>query len=505
MLINKKLVIAVTAALALGVTSCRKFLDVNTNPNISQTATVETLLPAAQLYVGSAVGVDLQINGSIWAQYWTQTPVASQYIALEQYSPGQDVFSTPWKNLYAAAENFYQLYKLADSQKKKPYKAIALLMQAYTFQMLSDGWGDVPMKYALQGQYLDGHIVNPKYDSQRVVYSQILGYIDSANKLIAEGSKLSVAGDLIYNGSMTRWTKFSNTLRMKVLLRMAYVDPTGAKARMDSLYAKSPTFIGNGDDAVLNVYGGNSNTKSPLYAEISSSVMVGVQNLAGSSTAVDSLNNNNDPRAYLFYSVNSAGGISGITQGSYNVSVPGGSYSTPSGYVGGDLNDATNSAKAPVNLITASESYFLQAEVVARGWQGMSSSLADDSLFYYGIKANFSYYGSALAAAWGTDTAYKDYMNGGGYWTMYPIGGTTEDRLRFIITQKWFAMDGNQAFEAWTEWRRTGYPDFLIHPKNSLIGTDRPARFLYPTSESTTNTNFPGVVGLTTKMWWDKN
>src|SRR5438309_162860 len=112
MLINKKLVIAVTAALALGVTSCRKFLDVNTNPNISQTATVETLLPAGQLYLGTAMGVDLQITGSIWAQYWTQTPVASQYIAFEQYAPGQDAFSTPWTNLYAAAENFYQLYKL---------------------------------------------------------------------------------------------------------------------------------------------------------------------------------------------------------------------------------------------------------------------------------------------------------------------------------------------------------------------------------------------------------
>jgi hypothetical protein len=504
MLINKKLVIAVTAALALGVTSCRKYLDVNTNPNISQTATVETLLPAGQLYVGTAVGVDLQITGSIWGQYWTQTPVASQYIALEQYAPGQDQFSTPWTNLYAAAENFYQLYKLADSQKKKPYKAIALLMQAYTFQLITDGWGDVPMKYALQGQYMDGHVINPKYDSQRVVYNQILGYIDSANKLIAEGSQLSVSGDLVYQGSMTKWTKFSNTLRLKALLRMAYVDPTGAKARMDSLYAKNPAFIDSTNDAVLNVYGGNSNTKSPLYAEISSSIMNGVQNLAASSTAVDSLNNNNDPRAYLFYSVNSGGAITGITQSNYNSAAPGGSYSTPSGYVGGDLNDPTNSASAPVNLITASESYFLQAEVVARGWQPMSGGMTDDQLFYKAISLNFSYYGKGLNDVWGP-TAYTDYITGGGYWTVYPTGGSTEDRLRFIITQKWFAMDGNQAFEAWTEWRRTGYPDFLIHPKNSLIGNQRPERFLYPTTESTTNTNFPGVAALTMKMWWDKN
>src|ERR1700679_2385170 len=103
---------------ALGISSCKKYLNVNTNPNVSQTATVQTLLPAAQLFVGSSVGVDLEIAGSIWGQYWTQSPAASQYIPLDQYSPTPDQFSIPWENLYTAAENFYQLYKLADSQKK---------------------------------------------------------------------------------------------------------------------------------------------------------------------------------------------------------------------------------------------------------------------------------------------------------------------------------------------------------------------------------------------------
>ena len=100
------------------VSSCKKYLNVNTNPNVAQSATVQTLLPAAQLYVGTALGVDMEIDGSILAQYWTESPVASQYNQLSQYAPGQDYFSTPWSNLYIAAENFYQLYKLADSQKK---------------------------------------------------------------------------------------------------------------------------------------------------------------------------------------------------------------------------------------------------------------------------------------------------------------------------------------------------------------------------------------------------
>src|ERR1035437_3505049 len=104
MLINRKIILTVAIGLALGASSCKKFMNVNTNPNVSQTVTVQTLLPAAELYIGSAVGVDLQIAGSIWAQYWTQTPVASQYVTLEQYAPGQNQFSTPWTNLYQGAE-----------------------------------------------------------------------------------------------------------------------------------------------------------------------------------------------------------------------------------------------------------------------------------------------------------------------------------------------------------------------------------------------------------------
>lgn len=503
MFINKKIVLAAAAILTLGVTSCRRMLDVNTNPNIAQAATKETLLPAGQLYLGSAMGVDMQIDGSIWAQFWAQTPVASQYISLEQYAPGQDVFSYPWSNLYSAATNFNQLYWLSDSLKSKPYKAVALLMQAYTFQNITDGWGDVPFTQALRGQYIDSHIVSPRYDSQRVVYMGIIRYIDSAKKLIAASTSLApLDGDLIYGTTagkftLNNWVKFANTLKLKVLLRMAYVEPATAKAMIDSLYLTNPQFIAEGEDAFIR-YGFNTNTKSPLYAEFSSATMGSIQNLAGSNTAIDTMNSNHDPRAFVFYGTDASGAVSGIPQGSYNVSRPGGSYSIPSAVVAGDAQDAA-SANAPVNLLTSWESYFLQAEVVARGWQPASSGMTDDALFLQGISASFTYYSAYLGP-----TDYNDYITGGGYWTTYPTGGSVEDKLRFIITQKWFAMNGNQGFEAWTEWRRTGYPDFLVQSKNSLIGSSKPQRFLYPTSESTGNTSYPGLKTLTERVWWDK-
>ena len=507
MFINKKLVFTAAVAFVLAGSSCKKYLDVNTNPNISQTATVQTLLPAAELLVGSSVGVDLQITGSIWSQYWTQTPNASQYVTFEQYAPGQDAFSNGWSNLYSAAENFYQLYNLADTLHKKQYMAISLLMQAYTFQIISDGWGDVPFKQALKGQYDNGHFINPKYDSQLVVYNGILAYIDSANKLINTADAAApTTDDLIYGGDMSKWQKFSNTLKLKILLRMATVNPTLAHTKITALFATAATssFIGTGDEAKIS-YGFSSANKSPLYAETSSTQLAGIQNLGGSKTCIDSMNSNSDPRAYIFYEPISTGAVVGITQSQYNITIPSTSYSLPSFYVAGDNTSTNNSksANAPVNLITGWESYFMQAEVAARGWGATSAS--DDILFYDGIKASFDYqfYSDALATEWGP-SAYADYIAGAGYWTVYPTTGTVAEKLRFIITQKWFAMCGNQGFEAWTELRRTGYPDFLVHPVNSLIGTNRPYRYLYPTSESSTNANFPktGVAPLTSKVWW---
>jgi len=77
-------------------------------------------------------------------------------------------------------------------------------------------------------------------------------------------------------------------------------------------------------------------------------------------------------------------------------------------------------------------------------------------------------------------------------------------QIKAIITQKYYAMAGFQGFEAWTEWRRTGYPNILVKSAASTLGTNElPARLLYPDTEITRNQNFPGIKPITEKVWWD--
>jgi hypothetical protein len=143
--------------------------------------------------------------------------------------------------------------------------------------------------------------------------------------------------------------------------------------------------------------------------------------------------------------------------------------------------------------MSVAESDFLQAEAIVRGW-----GTGDDQAAYEdAVTASWASWENSSAgdvATFLTDPAVA-----------YPTGGTTQDKLTAILTQKWVAMGGNQNFEAWAEWRRTRIPAFTTSATTVLAPNTFPARLVYPSNEVTSNTKFPGVKPLTTKLWWDLN
>src|SRR5438045_3345042 len=96
---NNLLAVAAGAALLMS-TGCRKYLDVNQNPNAPATATDNLILPSTQAAIGMAVGNNLQVYGGLYAQYWTQNPNSSQYKSIEQYNPEPASFDRVWGILY---------------------------------------------------------------------------------------------------------------------------------------------------------------------------------------------------------------------------------------------------------------------------------------------------------------------------------------------------------------------------------------------------------------------
>src|ERR1700753_909745 len=98
--INLKQVLFTGLVVLAGFSGCKKFLDVNQNPNNPDTADPTLLLPTTQAAISQVVGNSFQVFGIIWGQYWTQSPVASQYKTMDQYANVGTDFDGPWRNLY---------------------------------------------------------------------------------------------------------------------------------------------------------------------------------------------------------------------------------------------------------------------------------------------------------------------------------------------------------------------------------------------------------------------
>jgi hypothetical protein len=489
----KRSIIIKTSLLAMSVvfitiTSCKKdYLDINENPNDPANVEIQQLLPAAEAAICHAVGNNLQIFGGLWGQYWTQSPSSSQYKTIEQYSPAANDFDRPWRILYSdALQDLKTIVDKASVENKPNYIAVAKILQAYTFQVLTDNWGDVPFTEAL---HAEDNILSPHYDSQETVYNGIFQLLSEADALIDETSDFAPStDDMLLGGDMATWRAFGNTLKLRAYLRLAYVNPTLSQAGVTALASSGAVFLDAGQEVKLNYTstGGNTN---PLYSSIIDLSVI--QNLVASSTGTDFMLNNNDPRVEIVYNGNATtgGAIIGIPQGNYEL--PAGTpVAYPGAAVGGYGEDAA-SATAPVRLMTGSESFFLQAEAVVRGWMPGDAK----ALYESGIT-------ESLAELGAEDTSANGYAQDS--LVAFPATGTPEDQLKAIITQKWAALNGQEGTEGWTEWRRTGYPDFFTPSVTSTIGPGRwPLRLLYPTDELTRNANFPGQKDIWTPVWWD--
>jgi hypothetical protein len=532
---KSKIISLILSVVILFSTGCKKFLDVNQNPNVAQDVPVEMLLPSAQIFTGSALGVDLGINGSLWAQYWTQSPSANQYNRYDQYQPGASDYDRVWGLLYnSSLEDLDRLEKKAIATNKKDYLAIARILKAYNFQVVTDAWGDIPFTQALKGLNESGGITSPKYDPQQLIYDSLISMLTAATSIIEGLATSHVGGDLIYNGDMEMWYRFANTLQLRMLLRISQKDQAKASAGIADLYNRTGGgfFLEEGQTAKID-YSSEAGNQNPLYSEMQG--LNATQNLVGSKTVIDSMISNNDERIGVLF----AGTLVGIPQGAANT-LPATTPAARPGPITGGFAADDNSALAPVIFLSDYESYFLQAEAVARGFAPGGPAVAKD-FFESGIYASFNMFKDDIDS-WGiilrdsfagapittTTTFYLTaeyaayrYINGdtltgfvsgdpvvqlpASNWGQFPSAGTQADQVRYIITQKWFSMAGLQGFESWTEWRRTGYPTFFTLSISSGIGNSFPVRFLYPNTELTRNANFPGQITVTDKVWWDVN
>lgn len=489
----KKIFIVSIVSFALFATSCEKMLDINVNPNYPTTASADLSLASSEVFITSAIGSDLQLLGSVWSQFYAQHTGSNQYTNIDSYNlPNSSTYVTrTWGLLYAGAlPDLENVINKSEESNEWNIWVEAQTLRAFTYHILVDFYGEVPFKDALKGIS-----VNPTYNSGREVNAGIIEILDqviakSSDALAAEALLLDSRrkSDLILNGDVATWIQFAKTLKLKVMLR----DYAANKTAINALLAEGDLLS---TDVSLDKYSDKENNSNPLY-ENDRRKLNTPNNLRASSTIVKYLSSKNDPRLGFFFEKNSAGNYVGLPQGGYTL---GSSWTSKT-------SRAALEATDPVFLMSAAESYFLQAECYVLNNDPVKAKINYD----LGVKAAFDRCGLGSSAAAFTAV-------GGAY--EFDITSQTT-MLENIWRQKWISAVRTQGWNSFFEINRTGYPVYgtvdsekagyvvgnLAPSINTILPAGEfPRRLIYPKSSTDFNPNAPQAsIPMQTKMWWHK-
>ncbi|MFL5384813.1 MAG: SusD/RagB family nutrient-binding outer membrane lipoprotein [Longimicrobiaceae bacterium] len=480
-------------ALALAAAACDEGLtELNVDPNNPPYVAAPAILPEAeQAAVNRALGSNFNLT---MMGLWSQSFSKIQYIDEDRYKLRSTTIDNHWAGFYGdALEDFQKIIEQGDSLSYPNWSAIGSIMQQWTFQIVTDAWGDVPYSQALQG----GANTRPKYDAQKDIYYGMMSRLAAASALVdTTGSGTCSANhpthcsfadeDAIYGGDMVLWRKFSNSLRARMAMRISNVDPTKAKTEfLAALAAPGGVFTSNAQNAALH-YSGAVPSDNPIYAIFHEGQRY---DQVISKTTVDSLARLNDPRLAVFADPaphGCAGG--GVYCGYPNGTVTASDFDALSP-IGAAIKE---NPAAPSYMMTYSEVLFLKAEAAAKGW------IAGSAATYYqdAIRASMEQWGIGEAAT-------------NAYLAQPSVAYTG---LRSIYMQKWISLYANGP-EQYASWRREtvgGQHAPYLTPAPQASTQVVPYRVFYPASEQSTNEeNWSAAVAANgggtlydKRVWW---
>jgi hypothetical protein len=216
---KSKLLIILSAIVFFFIGGCSDYLDVNHDPTaLEEIPDAKVLLPATEIGIANnLMGWHFGFGGGFWVEYWTQTYTASQFKTLCEYLPQQ--FGTAYQSLMSQPLTDLKRIKTDTAEdENKGYFFVAEALSIFTWQIVTDVWGDMPYSEALQGN--EG-LLHPKQDKGKDIYADLLKRVNDL--LASDLSKSSIDGsyDYIYKGDLSSWYRFANALKIKLTLRLS--------------------------------------------------------------------------------------------------------------------------------------------------------------------------------------------------------------------------------------------------------------------------------------------
>lgn len=483
-----KAIIVVALSIVL-LNSCENLENLNVNGKGFLNTVPEALMTKAQVsYVTFLTNTDPNSNNfRKYVQQWTNTEFADE-----------DNYNQESRNL---GLGFWTLYrdvlgelntakKLVIAQTVTPDKiaeqknqiAILDIQMVIVYQSLVDIFGDIPYSEALD---FENH-PQPKYDDAKTIYLDLANRLTIAINTLDTNSGSFGAGDLFYSGNTSLWKKLGNSVKLKMGMHLADIDAALAKNMVETAY-NSGVISNNSENALLNYYS-EAGERNPIFAALTTE-----QHYVPTTYLVDEMKAKNDPRMDIFFDPLSKIGGEYIGFPYAEAGALGKKYADVSN-TGPKFRDPTLAGV----LFDYAETSFLLADAANRNF---NVGATVDTYYVNGITATMEYWGVSNADI----TTYITRPDV----AFATANGTNKEKIAY---QLWMAYY-NRGFEAWTEYRRLDYPNFVA-PATAVAESDGkvPVRNIYSNLEATLNTtNYNSAataIGgdlMTTKIFWDVN
>lgn len=518
-------VIALLAVMAVVLTSActKRFADINKNPYdfdedelkadyrlmgepLSQ-ALLNLLIyndpPTAQL--------QQNLNADIFSGYMMSPTPFEGNINNTNYGLLYYWNNKPWQVAYSNVMKNCDFTQMKSKDTFSDFYALAQIIKVEAMHRVSDIYG--PIIYTKYGQLNSEMGID--YDSQQTAYYAFFRDLREAIDTLTQYVNNNAASrftnfDLVYHGSYRQWVKFANTLRLRLAIRISGVDQAKAKLEGEAALQHPVGLLTEpGDNFAVNI--------SPVTHPLNIMCYTWAD-LRMSAPMESFLTGYNDPRLYAYFTPSEAGAnvFHGIRNGI--------KISAKEEYSG-----FSPLAKLTSNILfmTAAEAWFLKAEAALLKWKNAGEAGEN---YNRGISTSFKQYNLPNITAYLADNTskpkpYKDPQNpdnnvpaGDPHLSTITIrwneAASFAEKQERIITQKWIAMFP-EGQEAWSEFRRTGYPKLfpvVINNSNGTISSEKFIRRLpMPQIEEVTNPKAlerakamlkgPDTGG--TPLWWD--
>jgi len=540
--------------------NCSDYLDVNTDPNNPTTAPLDQLLTDTERNFNLITEFRLYMAEELSAYVHQFTFREEQ----DQYGTRQDNadIQNTWDVAYSVITEADIIIEQGTAEEEMIIVGMAKVLKGYTATIIANIWGDAPYSEASK---LATGIVSPVFDNQTAIYENALALIDEglANINSGQGSNPGTQ-DLFYDGSIVKWNKFVNTLKLKLYneIRLSTVFDAG---KLNALIAADNFMVDSSDDfefpysttqspaeernqlfRASYLTGQTSHHASPWFYEILKGWNPNIHNgvadprlpyyffnqlIAGELPPDVGDPTTGDPKAdywdrntgfhtIRFGSVSANRDFSSRASSTYPGIYPaGGRYDDGEG---GDADVNAGTGAAPHRLLTFHESLFIMAELIQSDViSGDARAMLEDAMTAAFVKVDEVVANSATTQTVPTlegSTEVTDFIDG--ILTEYDAASDTK-KMEIIMTQKWVSTFGDP-YDQYNDYRRTGYP-ILANPNSTskeyqldngdawpLIDSEttltRPYQvsLFWPQAELNVNENAPAQKDATTyKIFWD--